>query len=86
MTAFADDLSEETDGEIRVTAELPGLQEKDFEVSVSGDALVLKGEKHEEREDRTQGWHERSYGTFGKPHLTGVLSRHIRSREGGVEM
>ena len=38
-----------------LTAELPGLEEKDFEVSLSGDALVLKGEKQEECEDRTRG-------------------------------
>ena len=48
---------EETDGEIRVTAELPGVDEKD-------DVLTLKGEKHEEREDRGRGWRERSYGSF----------------------
>ena len=53
---------EETDGEIRVTAELPGVDEKDLEVHVQDDVLTLKGEKHEEREDR--GWRERSYGSF----------------------
>jgi len=55
---------DETDGEVRITAELPGLTEKDFEVSLAGDAVVLKGEKREEREDRAQGWKERSYGSF----------------------
>jgi len=55
---------EETDGEIRVTAELPGVDEKDLEVHVQDDVLTLKGEKHEEREDRGRGWRERSYGGF----------------------
>jgi len=55
---------EETDGEIRVTAELPGVDEKDLEVHVQDDVLTLKGEKHEEREDRGRGWRERSYGSF----------------------
>ena len=55
---------EEMGGEIRVSAELPGLDDNDFNVSLSGDTLVLKGEKHEEREDRTNGWHERTYGAF----------------------
>ena len=55
---------EETADEVRVTAELPGLDEKDFEVTLSGDTLVLKGEKREEHEDRAQGWRERRYGAF----------------------
>jgi HSP20 family protein len=55
---------DETDTEVRVTAELPGLAEKDFEVQVTDQTLVLKGEKQEEREDRASGWHERSYGRF----------------------
>ncbi len=55
---------EETDGEVQVTAELPGLEEKDFDVSLSGDTLVLRGEKREERKNRTRGWRERSYGAF----------------------
>jgi HSP20 family protein len=55
---------EETDTEVRVTAELPGLEERDFEVHVTDDALVLKGEKREEHEDPARGWRERSYGRF----------------------
>lgn len=41
----------ETGKEIRVTAELPGLEEKDLEVSVLDDALTIKGEKREEHEE-----------------------------------
>ncbi len=56
---------EETDGEIRVTAELPGLDQKDFEVSLADeDTLVLRGEKRAEREDDKHGWRERTYGRF----------------------
>ena len=56
---------EETDDEVRVTAELPGLDHKDFELSLAGDdTLVLQGEKRAEREDKTHGWHERTYGRF----------------------
>src|SRR5205807_5898454 len=36
----------ETDKEIVIKAELPGLDEKDFEVTVSGDLLTLQGEKN----------------------------------------
>jgi HSP20 family protein len=55
---------EETDDEVRVAAELPGIEAKDLEVTVSDDALVLKGEKREEREARAGGWRECSYGAF----------------------
>lgn len=55
---------EETDAELLVTAELPGLEEKDFQLELEGDVLVLRGEKQEERERRAEGWYERSYGSF----------------------
>jgi HSP20 family protein len=55
---------EDRDGEVYVTAELPGLEEKDVEVQLAGDTLVLRGEKHEEREDGMRGWRERTYGAF----------------------
>jgi len=46
---------DETDTEVRVTAELPGLEEKDVEVQLTDDALILKGERREEHEDQTLG-------------------------------
>jgi HSP20 family protein len=55
---------EETDAEVRVTAELPGLDEKDVEVEIREDVLTLRGQKHAEREDKASGWRERSYGSF----------------------
>jgi HSP20 family protein len=55
---------QETDTEVRVIADLPGLDEKDFEVQVEDDVLTLRGEKHEEHEDKGRGWRERSYGSF----------------------
>ena len=45
----------DTDDEVLVTAEMPGLEEKDFELNLTGDLLTLKGEKrheHEEKEKR----------------------------------
>jgi HSP20 family protein len=54
---------EESESELRVTAELPGLEEKDFELQLEGDTLVLKGRKQEERSGEG-GWYERSYGSF----------------------
>ena len=57
---------EETDKELRLTAELPGLDEKDFEVSVEGDLLILKGEKKSQQDRNEEGYSlfERSTGSF----------------------
>jgi len=54
----------ETDKELRVTAELPGLDENDVEISVEEGALTLRGEKRSEVEDKDRGYSERSYGRF----------------------
>lgn len=54
----------ETDKEVRVTAELPGLEAKDFELDLHGDVLTIKGEKRVETEDKGRGYSERAYGTF----------------------
>ena len=58
----------ETDKEIRVSAELPGMDEKDIEVSLQKDALTIKGEKKEEKEDKGKDYYkmERSYGSFSR--------------------
>jgi len=56
----------ETDGEIRVTAELPGVSEQDIDISLDDDVLTIRGEKKFERKDEKENFHfvERSYGTF----------------------
>jgi HSP20 family protein len=58
----------ENDKEIVVTAEMPGLDEKDFEVTVAGDLLTLKGEKKAEHEHRNGDAHyvERRFGSFSR--------------------
>lgn len=56
----------ETDTEIVVTAELPGLERKDVDISVENDTLVIRGEKkvEEEQKDKDFQLSERSYGMF----------------------
>jgi HSP20 family protein len=56
----------ETDDAYEVTAELPGLEEKDVEVLLDRNLLTLKGEKRAEREEKSKDYHltERSFGTF----------------------
>ena len=54
----------EGDGELRITAELPGMNEKDVELVVQDGMLTLRGEKKSENEDKDRGWSERYYGRF----------------------
>lgn len=56
----------EKEEEFVVTAEMPGMAEKEIQVSVSGDTLTIKGEKRQEREEKGENrfLSERSYGEF----------------------
>jgi len=56
----------ETDKAYAITAELPGMDEKNVEVKVADDILTIKGEKQEEKEEKTKDYHlsERSFGSF----------------------
>lgn len=56
----------ETEKEIQVTAELPGMDEKDIQLSISKDFLTLKGEKKEKKEEKGKNFYrkERSFGCF----------------------
>jgi HSP20 family protein len=54
----------EDDKAITVTAELPGLTEKDVEVTLQDGMLTLKGEKREEKTDAEAHVTERHYGRF----------------------
>lgn len=49
-----------------VTADLPGMTEKDIDVTLLGDSLTIKGEKKHEEKKEEGNYHmfERSYGTF----------------------
>jgi len=53
-------------GDIMVTAELPGLKKEDIKVELTEDALIIQGERKQEHKDDHQGFHlwERSYGQF----------------------
>ena len=54
----------ETDKDIRVTAEVPGMSEKDIEVLLNDGVLTLRGEKRSETEDKDRHFSERFYGRF----------------------
>lgn len=56
----------QTDKGVEVTAELPGIDEKNVEVSLADNALTIRGEKKSEKEEKGEGWFisERSFGSF----------------------
>lgn len=56
----------ESPDELRVSVELPGIDEKDLDLSITCDGLTISGEKREEKSESTRGYYrmERSYGSF----------------------
>ena len=54
----------ETDKELKLEAELPGMDEKDVELLVSDGVLKLRGEKREAKDDGDRRFSERYYGRF----------------------
>lgn len=44
----------ETESEVCITSELPGLTDKDVDVSVAGDQIIIKGEKKSEKDETTE--------------------------------
>jgi HSP20 family protein len=56
----------ETDKEIEITAELPGLEEKDVQINVADNVITIRGEKKAEKEEKDKNYRlvERSYGSF----------------------
>jgi len=65
FSAPAVDVTED-EKSFKISAELPGMEEKDIDVSVAGDMLTVKGEKRQEKEEKNQNYYvsERSYGSF----------------------
>lgn len=57
---------EETDREVLVRAELPGMNKDEFNVEVTSDQIILRGEKKKQCEEKDRDYHrvECSYGSF----------------------
>jgi len=74
------DLSED-DKELTVRAELPGIDPKDLDVTVTGNQLILSGEKRESSETKEKGvYHsETRYGSFRRvfPLPEGIDTEHV---------
>lgn len=56
----------ESTATINIEAELPGVDEKDVAVTLANGVLTIKGEKKQEKEEKTDSYHmsERSFGSF----------------------
>jgi len=56
----------ETENDIVLTSEVPGIDEKDIEIKIENNTLTLKGERKFEKEAKEENYHriERSYGSF----------------------
>ena len=61
------DVSETKDSLI-VKAEIPGMESKDIDISLSGDLLTIKGEKKQKTEEKKENYHriETHYGAFSR--------------------
>jgi len=57
---------EETDDELIVTADVPGIEPKDLDISLDNNVLTIKGERKEEKEEKKKNYHrvERAYGAL----------------------
>ena len=58
----------ETDDAVEMTAELPGIDEKDIDLTLSDGVLTIKGEKKSEKETKERDYYlsERRYGSFAR--------------------
>ena len=58
----------ETEDQLKVRAEVPGMKPEDIQISLAGDTLTIKGEKKQEKEDKEENYFrvERSYGSFSR--------------------
>ena len=54
----------DSDREVRVTAEVPGMSDNDVELLVEDGVLTIRGEKKSQTEDKDRGYSERYYGRF----------------------
>ena len=61
------DVSETKDAVV-VKAEMPGMEQKDINVELENQVLTIKGEKHQEKEEKGERFHrtERSWGAFSR--------------------
>ncbi len=71
---------EEKEGSIVVRADLPGLEKKDIDVELTGEGVIIRGERHGRTEEKKNGYYrsERTYGSFYRyvPFPAGTIAEH----------
>lgn len=74
----------ESDNELVVTANVPGVKPEDIDISVQGDTLTIKGETHSEATSREENYYrrERRFGAFYRQLL---LPRPVKSEAAEAE-
>ena len=74
----------ESDNEMKISAELPGMDEKDISVEIENDSVTIRGERKENKEDKGKNWYrrEQSYGSFSRliPLPSGVEGEKARAK------
>jgi HSP20 family protein len=74
----------ETDEELVLTADLPGMSEEDIAIEVKDNVLAITGERKDERKESARGFHraERSFGRFSRTLALprGVDAQHVSAK------
>jgi HSP20 family protein len=82
----------ERNGKVNIRADLPGLSKDDIDVDITNDAIVIRGERHQEKEENEEGYYrsERTYGSFYRqiPLPSGVNREEAKAtfRDGVLEI
>jgi len=82
----------ERNGKLNIRADLPGLSKDDIDVDITNDAVVIRGERQQEKEDSGEGYYrsERSYGSFYReiPLPSGIKAEEANAtfRDGVLEI
>ncbi len=81
--SFSVDVTE-SDKEIRVTADVPGIDEQDLDIELTDNLLTIRGEKRQEKEEKESSYHliERSWGSFQRsiPLPAGIEAAQAKAR------
>jgi HSP20 family protein len=82
----------EREGKLQVCADLPGMNKDDVKVEITGDELVIQGERKREHQEEKEGYHrsERSYGRFYRavplPEGAEIDKAHAEFKDGVLEV
>jgi HSP20 family protein len=82
----------ERNGKLNIRADLPGLSKDNIDVDIRNDAVVIRGERQQEKEENEEGYYrsERSYGSFYReiPLPSGVNPEEAKAtfRDGVLEV